>query len=92
MSYSLYARKQKGKENWFLGAITDENARKTTIKLDFLEDNSRYEATIYQDAADADWKTKPEAYKIEKKIVTKKDVLNLSLAKGGGCAISLMKL
>ena len=85
-------RKQKGKENWFLGAITDENARKTTIKLDFLEENISYEATIYQDADDADWKTKPDAYKIEKKIVTKKDVLNLSLAKGGGCAISLMKL
>lgn len=54
--------------------------------------NAHYEATIYQDAADADWKTKPDAYKIETKIVTKKDVLNLRLAKGGGCAISLMKL
>jgi len=86
------ARKQKGKENWFIGAITDENARKTTIKLDFLDENARYEATIYQDAADADWKTNPEAYKIEKKVVTKKDALNLSLAKGGGCAISLIKL
>ena len=57
-----------------------------------MEENISYEATIYQDADDADWKTKPDAYKIEKKIVTKKDVLNLSLAKGGGCAISLMKL
>ena len=86
------ARKQKGKKNWFLGAITDENARKSTIKLDFLDENARYEATIYKDAADADWQKNPEAYKIEKRIVTNKDVLDLRLAKGGGCAVSLIKL
>lgn len=90
--YITIVRKQKGKGNWFLGAIADENARKTTVKLDFLEENAKYEVIIYKDAADADWKTNTEAYNIEKKVVAKNDVLNLSLAKGGGCAVSFMKL
>ena len=90
--YVTIVRKQKGKENWFLGAITDENARKSTVKLDFLTENTSYKATIYQDATNADWKTNPEVYTIEQKIVTNKDTLNLQLAKGGGCAISFTKL
>ncbi|MCU0470021.1 MAG: glycoside hydrolase family 97 protein [Arcicella sp.] len=90
--YITIARKQKGKPNWFLGAITDENNRKTSISLDFLEDNATYEATIYQDADGADWQTAPELYKIEKKTVTNKSILTLKLAKGGGCAISFMKM
>ncbi len=90
--YITIARKAKGKSNWFLGAITDENSRKTSLKLDFLDDNAKYEATIYQDAENADWQTNPAAYKIEKKIVTNKNTLELSLAKGGGCAVSFVKL
>ena len=86
------ARKEKGKQNWFLGAITDENTRKSTIKLGFLEGNVKYEATIYQDTEKSDWQTNPEAYKIEKRILTNKDVLELKLAKGGGCAVSFVKL
>lgn len=90
--YITIARKQKGKLNWFLGAITDENSRKISLKLDFLEDNATYQATIYQDADNADWQTAPQLYKIEKKTVTNKSILDLKLAKGGGCAISIIKL
>jgi hypothetical protein len=90
--YITIARKQKGKPNWFLGAITDENSRKTSLKLGFLEDNTQYEATIYEDAENSDWQTNPEVYKIEKKVVNNKSILDLRLAKGGGCAISIIKL
>jgi hypothetical protein len=90
--YVTIVRKQKGQNNWFLGAITDENSRKSSIKLDFLDDNATYQATIYQDADNADWQTAPELYKIEKKKVTNKSILDLHLAKGGGCAISIIKL
>ncbi len=85
------ARKQKGKSNWFLGAISDENARNTSIPLDFLENNTNYEATTYQDGVDADWQNNPQSYRIEKQIVNNKTVLNLKLARGGGCAISFVK-
>ncbi|MBO0932272.1 glycoside hydrolase family 97 protein [Fibrella aquatilis] len=89
--YILMARKGKGTNNWFAGAITDENARDLTLPLAFLDQNATYEATIYRDAPTADWDTNPESYVIEKKTVTAKDVLKIHLAKGGGCAIRLVK-
>jgi hypothetical protein len=86
--YLTVARKTKGKESWFLGAITDENARKSEINLDFLTKGKKYKATIYEDAKDADWKKNPIAYKIKTITVTSKSKLNLNLAPGGGTAIS----
>ncbi|WP_026709486.1 glycoside hydrolase family 97 protein [Flavobacterium frigidarium] len=86
--YLTVVRKAKGSEDWFLGAITDENARNTTINLDFLTKGKKYKATIYADAKDADWKANPIAYKISTLTVTSKSKLKLNLAAGGGTAIS----
>jgi hypothetical protein len=88
--YIIEARKAKGKESWFMGAITDENARSFQTSLSFLTPNKKYIATIYRDADNADWKTNPEAYVIEKKTVDAKTILKLKLAPGGGTAVSLM--
>jgi len=85
------ARKAKGKPNWFLGAISDENARTSILNFDFLEEGTSYQATIYRDGEGADWQTNPEAYEIEKMTVTNKTSLSIRLAKGGGCAISIIK-
>jgi hypothetical protein len=90
--YISIARKAKGTNNWFLGAITDENSRTMDFKMDFLDANSSYKATIYKDAANADWEKNPEAYTIEEKIVQQNDVLKIYLARSGGVAISLKKL
>jgi hypothetical protein len=87
--YLTIARKAKGKESWFLGAITDENARNTGIALSFLTKGKKYRAIIYEDAKDADWKTNPIAYKIRTIDVTSKSKINLNLAPGCGTAISL---
>ncbi|TDD77337.1 glycoside hydrolase family 97 protein [Flavobacterium caseinilyticum] len=86
--YITVARKTKGKETWFLGAITDENARKSQLKLDFLTKGKKYKAIIYEDAKDADWQKNPIAYKIRTIVVTSKSKINLNLAPGGGTAIS----
>ena len=86
--YITVARKTKGKATWFLGAITDENTRKSEIKLDFLTKGKKYKAIIYEDAKDADWKNNPIAYKISTIVVTSKSKINLNLAPGGGTAIS----
>jgi hypothetical protein len=86
--YLTVARKTKGKETWFLGAITDENARKSEIKLDFLSKGKKYKAIIYEDAKNADWKNNPIAYKISTIEVTSKSKIKLNLAPGGGTAIS----
>ena len=86
--YLTVARKDKKSENWFLGAITDENARDTEIKLDFLSPNKKYQAIVYQDGADADWQKNPKSYAIKTIQVTSKSKIKLHLAKGGGAAIS----
>ncbi|HRG18230.1 MAG TPA: glycoside hydrolase family 97 protein [Flavobacterium lutivivi] len=86
--YLTVARKDKNSENWFLGAITDENARDTEIKLNFLSPNKKYEATIYQDDSDSDWEKNPMEYVIKTIQVNFKSKIKLHLAKGGGTAIS----
>lgn len=90
--YLTVARKDKKSENWFLGAITDENARKSKISLDFLTPGKKYKAIIYQDSKTADWKENPISYEIKTQIVTHKDFIQLNLAKGGGTAISFQPL
>lgn len=74
---------------WYVGGITDENAREVKVKLDFLKPGEKYEATIYADAPDADYETNSQAYTITKKTVTSKSVLNLRMARSGGFAISI---
>jgi hypothetical protein len=83
------ARKEKGTEKWFLGAISDENARTLTLDFSFLDKTKKYDITIYKDAPDASWDLNPEAYVIEKKTITSKTKLPVNLAKGGGVAISI---
>jgi hypothetical protein len=86
--YLTVARKDKQSENWFLGAITDENARNSEIKLDFLSPNKKYQATIYQDGKTAHWEINPINYEIKTIQVTSKSKIKLHLAEGGGTAIS----
>ncbi len=86
--YVTVVRKDKKSENWFLGAITDENARATEIKLDFLTPNKKYQAIVYQDGTNADWKNNPKSYSIKTIQVTSMSKIKLNLANGGGTAIS----
>ena len=90
--YVTIARKDKNSNNWFVGNSNGYKARTSTITLDFLEKGKKYEATIYADAADADYKTNPQAYKISKQKVTNKTKLQLRTAAGGGYAISIVEV
>lgn len=83
------ARKAKGKNEWYLGAITDEHARTATAPLAFLDVKQPWVATIYADAADAHWEKNPMAYNINRYLVTNKTSLKLKLAPGGGAAVSI---
>lgn len=82
------ARKTKGKDKWFLGAITDENARMSTIQLNFLTKGKAYKATIYEDGKGADWEKNPKSYAIKTIQVNSNSKIKLNLANGGGTAIS----
>ena len=81
---------------WYVGGITDENAREVTVKLDFLKPGTEYDATIYADAEDAsgipDEHYNPQAYTITKHIVTADSELKLRMAPCGGFAVSLRSL
>ena len=86
--FVIIARKDKDSDDWYVGAITDEEARDFNIKLDFLPAD-KYEITIYKDAPDADWEKNPMKYEIEKSIIIKNQKIELNLSPGGGTAIIL---
>ena len=87
--YITVARRAKGKDTWFVGAITDENARTAQIDFSFLPAGVKYIATIYEDGSDAHWKDNPQSYRIRRVVVTSKSRLKQQLAAGGGAAISI---
>jgi hypothetical protein len=89
--YVTIVRKERETGNWFLGSITDENARIFNINFDFLEDNQDYIATIYKDGKEAHWDKNPLDIKIETLTVNNRSKLTLELAEGGGTAISIIK-
>jgi hypothetical protein len=90
--YITYARKAKGENKWFVGNTNGYDARNSNIVFDFLPKNTIYEATIYSDAKNANYKTNPQAYQIKKMKVSGKTKLSLYCAPGGGYAISIKPL
>ena len=87
--YITIARKAKGKNEWFVGAITDENAREALVDFSFLPKGKTYTATLYTDGKNADWRTNPKSYSIKTMKVTHKTKLKQRLAPSGGLAISI---
>ncbi len=85
--FVVMARRERGGADWYLGAVTDEDPRALDVPLDFLDGGQTYQATIYRDGEDADWKTAPYAIAIEERAVTAEDTLTLPLAAGGGAAV-----
>ena len=85
--YALFVRQARGSQEWYLGAVTDEQARETDLALDFLTPGTRYTVQIYADAPDADWKSNPCAMRYEERTVTAADTLHIRMAPGGGCAV-----
>jgi alpha-glucosidase len=85
--FVVVARQPRHGRDWFLGGITDENARKLRQRLDFLAPGKRYEAQIYLDGPGADYRANPGSLGIERRTVTDADTLTLDLAPGGGIAI-----
>ena len=82
-------RKDKNSERWYVGAITDGEARDIELSLDFLDAEREYEAIIYRDGERAGWDSYPTDYIVEHRTVTSEDILNIGMASGGGFAIEL---
>ena len=89
MEYVTIARKEKDGDRWLIGSTAGDNDHKSEIRLDFLDNGRKYEATIYCDADDADYKTNPQAYTITTKKVDSKTTLKLTAKAAGGYAIAI---
>jgi len=90
--YITTVRKDENSADWFLGSITDENARDLDISLSFLDNKATYEAQIYADAKGTDETHNPTSVSLSKKIVKATDVLKLHLGGSGGTAIRFKRL
>ena len=90
--YITIARKDKHSNDWYVGCTAHEGGHTSELLLNFLDKGKKYEATIYADAKDANWKTNPKAYTITKQKVNAKTKLKLTAAQGGGYAISIKEL
>ncbi|MEY2792742.1 MAG: hypothetical protein RJA76_734 [Bacteroidota bacterium] len=90
--FVVMARREKNKGNWYVGGITDEQARKLSIPLNFLKPNKKYQAILYKDGADAHYASNPSSYQITKQLVDASTNLSVDLAAGGGIAIQILEL
>jgi alpha-glucosidase len=88
--YVTIARKRRGGDEWFIGSITDENARTLQAPLSFLDGGRGYEATVYADGSDADWRSRPYMVDTRTESVDSESVLELRLAPGGGQAVKII--
>lgn len=89
--YVITARRDRNSEDWYLGAITDENARTLTVRLSFLEPGAEYTAQVYRDGEDANYENNPESVTYSEQSVTSEDTLEMKLATSGGCAVRFVK-
>ena len=87
--YVIVARKAKNSEDWFLGAITDEEGRTFDVPLSFLTPGKSYVAEIYADGPGANWYSNPLPVSISKRNVNSNTSLKVVLAPGGGQAVRI---
>ena len=87
--YVTVARKERGGDRWFVGSITNEEARQIDLPLGFLEAGKQYRAIIYEDGPDADYERNPYPMTIRQVPVTNQIVLTLKLARSGGAAVRI---
>lgn len=88
--YVTYVRQERGTDNWYVGSVTDDQVRDLALSLDFLSPGKRYQAIIYEDGPDADYRDNPYPMTIRRLEVGSDTVLRLHLAPGGGAAIQIL--
>lgn len=89
--YFVVARQDRDSSDWYIGGVTNEEARRVNLNLGFLDDETKYTAYIYRDGETCDYLENPLDIAIEKKVIDKTEQLDLWLAAGGGFAIRLVK-
>src|SRR5881296_3229305 len=87
--YVIVARRERNGPSWYVGAITDEEARTFDVPLSFLAPGRKYVVEIYADGPGANWLTNPLPVTISRRSVDATSRLHLVLAPGGGQAIRI---
>lgn len=90
--YVTVARKERGGDNWWVGSITNEEARTLDLRLDFLDEGATYHAVIYEDGPTADFERNPYEMTIRQQEVTCQSTLILRLARSGGAGIRIERI
>lgn len=90
--YVTTARRVKDSGDWFVGSTAGAEGHVSKISFDFLEPGKKYEATLYADAPDADYKTNPQSYTIRKMKIDHKSKLVQKCAAGGGYAMEIREI
>jgi alpha-glucosidase len=87
--YVAVARKTRGRDEWFVGAVTDEQGRALAVPLDFLPRGRRYVAEVYADGPGAHWRDNPDPVAVSRRPVDAGTRLAMVLAPGGGQAVRI---
>jgi alpha-glucosidase len=69
-------------EEWYVAAITDWDARKMTLRFDFLKEGKQYNMELIKDGPNA--ATMAVDYVKESRKVSKGDTVEIDMASGGG--------
>lgn len=85
----VVARKERDRPNWFVGGVTNEEARDVSVPLGFLDRERRYTAEIWRDGPNARFGAAGHDLVHEKRAITASDTLGLHIAPGGGFAIRI---
>ena len=88
--FCIFARQERGGEDWFIGGVNGDEARVVEVPLTMLGEGE-YQATIYRDGEKADWQTNPYDYAIETRTVRAGEIIPIRMASGGGFAIQIAK-
>jgi hypothetical protein len=89
--YLVIARQERETLNWFIGGVTNEQGKRVSIALNFLEEGTTYDGVIYKDGESAHWNDNPTNIDIETTPFKKGEAVEIEMAPGGGFAISLLK-
>jgi alpha-glucosidase len=84
---AVFARRSG--DAWYVGAVTDEQARALALPLAFLAPGQAWRAEVFADADAADWEHDPAAVETQVLRVTSADTLRAALSRAGGLAARL---
>ena len=89
--YYIVARQDRDSDDWYIGGVTNEEAHRVRLNLDFLEEETNYVAEIYRDSDTAHYRDNQLGFTVETRKITKADYLDIWMAPGGGFAVRIAK-